>query len=154
MSYCTQTYNAAGDIAPSRISLERLLQLISEGEDDDPEALQNVVDQAIEDADSTVDGYSSKVYTVPFNPVPAKVKSLSVDISVYNLFSKRVDASGGEVLEGVKKRYDDAIAFLKDVAKGNARIDGAIVPTTNTKTTGGKFSSNPRVFSKEGLDQL
>ena len=151
MAYCTQTGDTAGDIAPAKISIDQLKQLTSE---DGLTVVQSVVDGAIAEADSDIDSYAGRRYVVPFNPVPAKVKQLSVAIAVYKLYEKRIGVLGGEISESIRDMYDHAMAFLKDVAKGNAVIDGAVMPTENTKRTGGSFSANDRVFGKDSMDQL
>ena len=151
MGYCTQTGSAAGDIAPVKISVDQLMQLTSE---DGLSVVQTVVDAAIAEADSDIDSYAGRRYVVPFTTVPAKVKQLSVAIAIYKLHEKRIGTFAGDIPTSIRNMYEDAIAFLKDVAKGNAVIDGAVTPTVNTKRTGGKFTSNPRVFSKDSLDKL
>ena len=151
MPYSTQNGATDGDIAPGRISVDQLKQLTSE---DGLTVVQKVVDDAIADADADVDSYCGRRYTVPFNPVPGKVKSLSADLAVYNLFEKRAMQTGGEVPPAYRKTYEDAISFLKDVANGKAVIDGAVVPPENPKRTGGSFNANDRVFSKDSLDKL
>lgn len=151
MAYCTQNGSNAGDIAPAKISIEQLKKLTSE---DGLSVVQSVVDAAIAEADSDVDSYGGRRYTVPFNPVPAKVKQLSVAIAVYKLYEKKIGAIGGVIPESVRDMYDDAIGFLKDVAKANAVIDGAVTPAENTKRTGGFVKNSTRVFSQESLDKL
>jgi len=150
MPYCTQSGSNAGDIAPAKISVDQLKQLTSE---DGLSVVQSVVDAAIAEADSDIDSYAGRRYTVPFTTVPAKVKQLSVAISVYKLHEKRIQ-NLGEMPKSIRDMYDDAIGFLKDVAKGNAVIDGAVVPSDNIKRTGGTFHANDRIFSKDSMDNL
>jgi len=71
--------------------------------------------RAIADADAEIDGYCGTRYTVPFSPVPAMIRKLSVDIAVYNLFSRR---STLKMPEERQKRYDNAVRFLRDVSRG------------------------------------
>ena len=150
MGYCTQNGSNAGDISPSKLAVTRLQQLTSE---DGLSVVQSVIDQVISEADSDIDSYAGKKYVVPFNPVPAKVKNLSVAIAVYKLHEKRIDALV-EIPKSIRDMYDDAINFLKDVAKGVAVIDGAVSPSANPKTTGGSFNANPRIFGKDSIDRL
>lgn len=151
MAYCIQNGSNAGDIAPAKISIDQLKQITSE---DSLSVVQGVVDAAIAEADSDIDSYAGRRYAVPFNPVPAKVKQLSVAIAVYKLFEKRINQLGGEIPESTRDMYDDAMSFLKDVSKGNAVIDGAISPPANTKNTGGYVQNSTRVFGQESLDKL
>ncbi len=71
--------------------------------------------RAIADADAEIDGYCGARYTVPFSPAPAMIRKLSVDIAVYNLFSRR---SNLKLPEERQKRYDNAVRFFRDLAKG------------------------------------
>lgn len=71
--------------------------------------------RAIADADAEIDGYCGARYTVPFSPAPAMIRKLSVDIAVYNLFSRR---SNLKIPEDRQKRYDNAVRFLRDVSRG------------------------------------
>jgi phage gp36-like protein len=146
MAYCTQS-----DISPGKLSTVQLKKLTSE---DGQSVVDAVVTQAISEADSDIDSYAGRRYVVPMSPVPAKVKQLSVAIAVYKLHEKRIAVFGGTIPESIRAMFDDAIAFLKDVAKGIAVIDGAIVPTGNADRTGGSFSASDRVFGKDSLDSL
>jgi phage gp36-like protein len=71
--------------------------------------------RAIADADAEIDSYCGGRYTMPFSPVPVIIRKLSVDIAVYNLFSRRAVL---KIPEDRQKRYDNAIRFLRDVSKG------------------------------------
>lgn len=74
----------------------------------------SAVDRAIADADAEIDSYCGTRYTVPFSPVPVMIRKLSVDIAIYNLFSRRAL----DVADERQQRYDNAIRFLRDLAKG------------------------------------
>ena len=78
-------YSTLNDIE-DQISEEKLAELTSD--DGDP-VDETVVTKAIVDADSTIDSYISKAYSVPvmIMPVPPKLNQLSVTIAVYKLFS-------------------------------------------------------------------
>ena len=112
-----------------------------------------IVAEQIEGADSVIDSYLGKKYVVPMSPVPARVKNLSIFISIYNLHFRRTGKLGS-VNEAVRTAYEDAIAFLRDVAGGKAVIDGAVTPTANTNTTGGSFKGSGRVFTDESMSGL
>ncbi|KUG22372.1 phage protein [hydrocarbon metagenome] len=68
--------------------------------------------QAIASADAEIDGYCAVKYSVPFVTVPAVVKALSVEISIYYLYKRRT------VPEKIEKAYDKAVARLKDISRG------------------------------------
>ena len=75
----------------------------------------SAVARAIADADAEIDGYCGARYTVPFSPAPAMIRKLSVDIAVYNLFSRR---SNLKLPDERQKRYDNAVRFLRDLSRG------------------------------------
>ena len=72
-----------------------------------------VVAEAISRADAEIDAACGLRYTVPFSPVPERVKSLSGDLAIYHLYSRR-----GVAPAVWRQKYLDALAFLKQVAGG------------------------------------
>ncbi|HSW38567.1 MAG TPA: DUF1320 domain-containing protein [Acidobacteriota bacterium] len=117
MPYCTTSDLLA------RIGEAELIELT----DDDSAGVLDAarVSAAIADADAEIDSYCGSRYTSPFSPVPVMIKKLSVDMAVYNLFSRRAHLA--EVPKARKDRYDNAIRFLRDVAKGVVSL-GADAP--------------------------
>lgn len=103
----------------AELGADKLLQLT------DPEGTGEVdasrVARAISFAEGTFDSYARTRYTLPV-PTTEKVKSVCVDLAVYNL--KRSRASTQEAMDNLKKSlYDPNIAFLKSVSKGEAALD-------------------------------
>ncbi len=85
----------------------------------------SAVARAIADADAEIDSYCGSRYTMPFSPVPVIIRKLSVDMAIYNLFSRR---SIMKLPEERQKRYDNAIRFFRDLAKGLISL-GADAPS-------------------------
>ena len=138
MAYCEQA-----DLL-DRIHEDELIQLT---DDDDAGAVDaDVVAEAIADADAEIDGYCGKRYTVPFTTVPALVKKYSRDIAIYNLYQRRLGAP-----EQRRRDYDNAIAFLKNVAKGLASLGEDDPDGTPTQTDRPQITSNTRVFSRGNM---
>lgn len=75
------------------------------------------IGQAIEDAQSAIDGYLSGRYGTPLPTPPAIVKRLACDMARYYLYDDHAS-------ETVQKRYDAAIAFFRDVAAGRVSLGG------------------------------
>jgi phage gp36-like protein len=139
MAYCT-----LDDIKPDQLTETELIQLT---DDDDAGVVdESVVTKAIADADAEIDGYCGQRYTVPFTTVPAMIRKLSVDIAVYNLFSRRQGAP-----EGRKTRYDAAIKFLERVADGKAVVTG-VEGTTESAADRVSIESATRVFSRSNME--
>lgn len=139
MAYATKS-----DIL-EHLSESELIQLT---DDDDEGVVDDArVTRAIEDADSEINGYCGKRYALPFDPVPGLVRKFSVDIAIYNLYFRR---SGPP--EKIATRYKDAIAFLRNVAKGLASL-GIDDPDTPPSDTHKPQTSQPvRIFSRETLE--
>lgn len=102
------------------------------------------VEQAIADATARIDAYCQARYPVPFNPVPAVIRRLCIDIAVYNLFSRR-GFREDSADEAVIRRYKDAIRMLEQIATGSVRIGAAQPPPSH----GVAMVSRPRVFGPE-----
>jgi phage gp36-like protein len=135
MPYCTQS-----DLE-KLIPTEELAQLTTES-GSSPDA--NVVTEAIAMADAEIDAYCGKQYAVPFSPVPDRVKSLSVDMAIYHLYSRRSVAP-----EIRRIKYEDAIKFLKDLAKGLAVLGESSSPPTGAAGSGAAdIESGTRIFSR------
>lgn len=86
-----------------------------------------VLDQAIADASAEIDSYLAGRYTLPLVEVPAALSRIACEIARYHLYD---DAP----TEAVKDRYDNAIRFLRSLAKGEislARQDGTPADTVN-----------------------
>lgn len=97
-----------------RFGTAELLQIADR--DDDESVDTAVVDAAIADADAMIDSYCRALYTVPFDPVPAEIRKVAADIARYNLWDDQAS-------EEVEMRYKNAIAWLKDVSAGRARVN-------------------------------
>lgn len=138
MAYCDQTdINDQVD--------ERNLILLTD-DDDTGSVDSDKVDAAILKADALIDSYLAVKYAVPMDTVPAIVKKLSVDIAVYELFSRR-----DSVPESTQKRFDDAVTFLKDVAQGRAGIPGATSADSSMSSNAPTITTSSRIFSRSKM---
>jgi len=80
---------------------------------------QAKVDKAIADADELIDSFLRGQYATPLSPVPGVVNKLSVDIAVFNLYSRRPEA---EMPETVLVRYREAVRLLERIQRGLALL--------------------------------
>jgi phage gp36-like protein len=138
MSYCLQT-----DIV-NQIDSTVLLQLTDDAGTGVIDA--GIVTRAIADADATIDSYCQDRYTIPLSPVPAKIRQVSVDISIYNLYSRREDV----VPDIRKERNQAAIRFLEKVADGKIQLGVATLTPTNTDNSV-SISGNTRLFTRDKM---
>ena len=81
------------------------------------------VDDAIQDAVEEINGHIGGRYPLPLPNVPSNLKRMACDIARYRLYFERPT-------EEVRKRYEDAIAFLKRVADNKAHLQIQL-PETN-----------------------
>ncbi len=110
---------------------------------------QGRVDEAIEQADAEIDSYCAGRYAVPFGTVPDIVKKLSVDISIYNLYSRLVR----DMPEVRAERYRSAIKQLEAISKG--KISLGVDPAPTASTDGRSETNKPtdgNVFSRDKLE--
>jgi phage gp36-like protein len=114
---------------PRRISAA-LMRAVAAGDDlsgwpqEDAEAASQalvIVVRAIDDGESEIDSYLSSRYAVPLKHPPGVILRFSGDIARYALYEDHAK-------DEVRKRYEQAIAFLRDVAAGKASIDAALEP--------------------------
>lgn len=108
-----------------------------------------VVAEAISRADAEIDAACGLRYTVPLAPVPERVKTLSADLAIYHLYSRRSVAP-----EVWRQKYQDALAFLKQVAAGQATLAGSGgEPPAAAAREAAEMDSNQRIFSRDTLGE-
>ncbi len=81
------------------------------------------VKDAIQDATEEINGHIGDRYPLPLPNVPSNLKRMACDIARYRLYFE-------QPTEEVRKRYEDAIAFLKRVADNKAHLQIQL-PETN-----------------------
>lgn len=87
-------------------SRRELEQLLADGADYDRQA------QA---AAQLVDGYMASRYTLPLAAVPDMVRAWALDVTRYRLWSEQAP-------EEVRRRYEDAMGQLRDLAAGKISL--------------------------------
>lgn len=106
-------------------------------------------EDAVSDACAEIDGYLAKRYNVPFEKTPQVINKFAKDIAVYNLVSRTgIDESERE--KTYLNRYNAAIKFLLDVAKGTISI-GAEEKGGTAAANGFNMRSSSRVFSRGSM---
>lgn len=132
----------------AQLSEDELIQLTDdagEGEVD-----ESIVARAIVDADEEMDGYLGGRMEVPLYPVPGIVRKLSVDIAIYNLYSRRP----GTPPDVRSKRYDNAVRFLVRVGEGKLSL-GQDDPAGAPPESGGvSYSACDQVMTSTKLDRF
>jgi phage gp36-like protein len=104
----------------------------------------DVVASKLADADAEIDGYLAGRYTLPLTSVPEALRRIACDIARYHLYDDRVT-------EAVQKRYDDAIKFLRMVAKGEVQLGVDTGGAAPVVSAGPQFYQGEAVFSRYKL---
>ena len=112
--------------------------------DNSGEADGSVITAALEDADNIINGYVTQKYPPPFASTPSLLRTWAVSIARYVLHRDGAP-------DYVETDYKDAIASLKDVARGLMSIPDA-TGVTPTQINGTTQSYHPEeVFTEENL---
>ena len=138
MTYCTEQ-----DLI-TRYGEDELIQLTDKqnvGQLD-----TDVINSAIADADSLIDGYLGSRYNLPITPLPRSLVRIACEISRYYLYENLAT-------DEVKDRYSEAVKTLKAISKGEMSIgtddQGTKPVSQNTveMTSGGNvFNRNDKGF--------
>lgn len=121
---------------------------------------EEAFNRALKSASSEIDVYLSKRYQTPiskeYDVIPEIVKEWTVIVAVYKR-SRELDL----LTEEKRKRYDDTIATLKDIARANANLPDEgkkVEDPENPSEEGGKYSAflegSPRLFNRKTLRDL
>lgn len=113
--------------------------------DADGVADTDVVTRALEHADGIIDSRLAVVYTLPLDVVPDVLVAYAGDIALY-----RMSLDAGTYTEEKRKRYEDAIKWLDQVAAGKAVLGGQPEPDTKT-STGIRMTAETREFTRSKL---
>ncbi|NJR38533.1 MAG: DUF1320 family protein [Leptolyngbyaceae cyanobacterium CSU_1_4] len=98
---------------------------------------EKILNRALDDADAEADGYLQAAgYTLPLSSVPLILRNKCCDIARYRLDRNRPR-------DDVRQRYEDAIAFFKDLVNGRVKLPIAM----NTGGGDGTNSIQPRWYS-------
>ncbi|PIP98548.1 MAG: hypothetical protein COW76_20515 [Shewanella sp. CG18_big_fil_WC_8_21_14_2_50_42_11] len=102
-----------------------------------------VIEQAIVDAEAEIESYLGGRYALPLNPVPKVLNRIACTLARYYLHD-------GQLNEAADKAYQDALRFLKDVAKGLVKLgvdtDGAEATSTSQTV---KMQSDSAVWGRK-----
>lgn len=104
------------------------------------------VTRGITDADATIDAYCQGRYSVPLSPVPDKMRQVSVDLAIYNLYSRRGDAAP----ETRRDRHKEAIRFMEKVAEGKISL-GSSAPAPETTGNSVDIDQSDRIFTRDKM---
>jgi len=111
-------------------------------------ALDNVT-ETITSADAIINGYCAARYIVPFNPVPDIIAKCSLDMAIYNLYSRRVET----MPEVRDKNNSAATKLLAAIANGTITLGStAVVAPPNNGNAPAMIRTNDRIFTSTKMD--
>lgn len=100
-----------------------------------------VLDAALADADSMIDGYLATRYTLPLASPPTVLARIACDLARYYLYDDKAPPQ-------VAERYQAAVAFLKSVSRGEVTL-GVPAVTDGAATGTAEMQSGGRVFGRD-----
>lgn len=121
-----------------------------EDEQEQNKKLTEICEGAVADACAEINGYLAKRYSVPFRRTPQVINKFAKDIAVYNLVS-RMGIDEGDREKTFLNRYNAAVRFLLEVAKGTVSIGTDDEETGSGAANGFNMSSSPRIFSRKSM---
>lgn len=128
----------------NRFGEEELIQLTAEADNlgEYPDTInQTQVDQAIADADGTIDSYLAARYPLPLSQVPPVLERYACDMARYFLHDR-------SPLEEVTNRYKEAIRYLEKVSKGDISLGIDSQGQRPQTTDGAIMESGGSVFNR------
>lgn len=137
-------YAAAVDLQ-ARYPQTRLAEL---SDPDGADVQEAKLTTALADASAEMDGYLGRRYSLPLPQVPPVLQRTACDIAIYRLMSLLPK----ETVADARRRYEDAIEWLADLADGRiklADLDGQELATGNTSRIAS--TTAPRVFGSDTL---
>lgn len=118
--------------------------VVAADRDSDGVADPGVVDEALNQATAEMDSYIGKKYDLPLPSVPAVLVPKCVDLALY-----RLSLGANAMTEEIAERHKQAIAWLRDVARGMVTLG---LPDSPPSAGGGvHVEGNPRQFSRDKL---
>ncbi|WP_328184632.1 gp436 family protein [Marinobacter sp. OP 3.4] len=115
--------------------------LVASDRDRDGQMDTDVVDKALLDADAEIDTYVGQQYKLPLPTVPRILTKLAVDIAFHTLSPEADTAT-----EHRKTRYDNAIALLRRIARGEVSLG---IPQQSPVSIKPEVTSRPRRWGRD-----
>lgn len=124
-------------------------QFLVQLSDDDGNGIADtaVIDEAIAFADSQINARVGGRYTVPMSPVPALARTISAQLAIGYLYSRR----GMDKPEAVKDDVKAASQLLDRIGDGRATWGEATEPAADTATLDVRIASQTRVFNRDNM---
>lgn len=106
----------------------------------------SLIDSHIERAESLVNAYSSRRYTIPFVPAPPLIKTLAEDISGCYLFRSKFTKDSHNTSEWSDDLFNKAMRTLDLIKKGEIDVINANGGVIEERIAASKISSNTKNY--------
>ncbi|MEX2524449.1 MAG: DUF1320 domain-containing protein [Gammaproteobacteria bacterium] len=83
--------------------------------------VDDVLDQALTDADSEIDSYLAVRYSLPLPETPRVIKRIAADIARWHLYDDSAP-------EDIRNRYKDAVKLLEGIRDGKVALGLSDLP--------------------------
>lgn len=114
--------------------------------DDNGDYQPQMVEDAIADASARINSYIAPRHALPLSVIPDSLKRTCCQIARYFLYKGAKD-------DLLKADYDDAISYLKDIAKGSARLEVSETGASPQPADEVIYvESSPRLFSHSQME--
>lgn len=107
---------------------------------------QSVIDRALADAQSEIDGYLGTRYTLPLAGTPPLIRRLAVDLAICNLYTRR-----DLVTDARKAQVEAARKLLKAIADGTVTL---ALPTSQQASPPPSIISGDRLFTRSRTESF
>jgi len=128
-------------------------KLVEVSEDDELTS-EDIINEAVDTADSIVDSYlQNQISTLPLDNPPRAIKQASCDIVIYNLHSR---IQYIDIPEWVKVRYENTMEYLKNISKGVVSLDVSVLKDDiysggTVFGTGSEENSSRQIFGSDSI---
>jgi len=110
------------------------------------------INVACTDASELIDGFLRGRYPLPLDPVPAVIKTIAKEMSIYKLFLRKKRQS---ITKEMTDNYNGQLKLLERIQKGEITLGGE---TANETPGAGSYKTNKtsedRDFTKTELDKF
>ncbi len=105
------------------------------------------LERGLTDASGFCDTYICGRYPLPLAETPVGLRDVCIDIALY-----KIARNGGGWTEDGRKRYEDALRWLRDIAKGDANLFSMKTQDDTGAVSGVILTDGPpRLFGRPGL---
>lgn len=110
---------------------------------------EDVVTKALTDATEEINSYLANQYDLPLATVPGRLVTICCDIALY-----KMSADAGTGTDEKRLRYEDAVAWLKMLAKGDVSLGLPPDDVDSAQDAEVSSSSEVRIFSRTTMGGL